>query len=257
LLRQNFAEILDQLNRHQFPKAVLATNGLLIDRQLEAINESALTQLTVSLDGMRSDHDVLRGVPGAFDRVVRNLRRVRKRVKIATLLTRRLLPHLDEFLRLCRDEGWDLEYSPLHKNGPPFYLSARVADNVDQLQPSADELDEMFERFEAYGFATPAVAASARHFARSRSLDFSHCINGYLSVLVYWNGDVRAGCLAFESIGNLADVSLPTLLASAGYRTDAERGFRMDCPRSCAGSSPSVAAAAPFRSLRYALARLH
>ena len=47
LLRSDFADILTMLNRGRFRKAVLVTNGLLLDRYVSEINDSALTQISV------------------------------------------------------------------------------------------------------------------------------------------------------------------------------------------------------------------
>ena len=84
----------------------LVTNGYLIDQQMaEAIVDSGLDSLTISLDGITPEtHDYIRGMPGSFDRVMRaityldNARKNKKpSISILTIIMER---NMDEILKL-------------------------------------------------------------------------------------------------------------------------------------------------------------
>lgn len=257
LLRRDFAEILAALNRRSFRKAVLVTNGLLLDRHLDAINDSALTQVSVSLDGIGETHDRIRGVPGAYRRVVGSLSRLQKNVKVNSILTSRLAGELEEMIAFCEANGYTFGYGVPLRHGPPFFLSSRAAEAVDGMMPNEVELVEMFRILERHQVASRSVLRAARAFMQTGKLNFDHCINPYLMVMVYWNGEVRAGCFGMKAAGNLRRSTLTEILSSEAWARDALIAYRMDCPRECVACTLSAAAASPLSSLPYVLRRFH
>ncbi|MCX9010664.1 MAG: 12,18-didecarboxysiroheme deacetylase [Candidatus Methanoperedens sp.] len=74
LMRPDLPE-LAQYARSKGMRAVISTNGTLIDKKMAKIlKEIGLSYVGVSLDGMRETNDKFRGVPGAFDAALQGMR---------------------------------------------------------------------------------------------------------------------------------------------------------------------------------------
>ncbi|NJD77051.1 MAG: 12,18-didecarboxysiroheme deacetylase [Candidatus Methanoperedens sp.] len=74
LMRQDLPE-LAQYARSKGMRAVISTNGTLIDKKMAKIlKEIGLSYVGVSLDGMRETNDRFRGVNGAFDLALQGMR---------------------------------------------------------------------------------------------------------------------------------------------------------------------------------------
>jgi Predicted Fe-S oxidoreductases len=57
---------------------LMITNGSLLSAQSEALVESGLDELNVSLDGGRDLHDHIRGMPGIFEKIIAGLKAVQQ-----------------------------------------------------------------------------------------------------------------------------------------------------------------------------------
>lgn len=90
-------------------RCTLSTNGTLIDEAMaERIKESGFTYVGVSIDGIRGNNDLFRGVPGAFERAVRGIRNLRaagQRVGLRMTLTRWNFRDLEGVFDLLEKEG--------------------------------------------------------------------------------------------------------------------------------------------------------
>ncbi len=102
ILRKDLAEIVEAFVSNNGVKAVnFPTNGLLygplektVSRLLETCPDLTI-HLNFSLDGMPKGHDEVRGIPGAFQRTVTNMKRIEERfagnprllVNVATVIT--------------------------------------------------------------------------------------------------------------------------------------------------------------------------
>ena len=198
----------------------------------------------------------MRGVPGGFRRVTEALTRIKKRVKVNSILTRNLVGDLERLIAFRRSNGYAFGYGVPLRHGPPFFLSSEVDKAMEGLMPTRGELDKIFETLTRHRVASESVLRSARRFMDTGTLDFDHCINPYVMVMVYWNGDVRAGCFGFEASGNLYRQTLSETLGAESYAKDARDAYRMDCARECVACTLSSAAASPLSSLPYVLTRL-
>lgn len=91
-------------------RVALATNGTMVnDRRADAIAGGGIRRVSISLDGATAQvHDGFRGIPGAFDRALAGLRRLRERgveVQVNTTVFRGNRPELPAVLDLLRREG--------------------------------------------------------------------------------------------------------------------------------------------------------
>ncbi|MDR3038244.1 MAG: radical SAM protein, partial [Candidatus Adiutrix sp.] len=108
LLHPHIFELIERAVRGGV-RAVLSTNGLLIDRATAArLAGLGLSYVGVSLDGSAATHDELRGRPGAFDLTLLALRRAREaglKVGLRFTLHRRNLADLPGLFDLMTREG--------------------------------------------------------------------------------------------------------------------------------------------------------
>jgi 12,18-didecarboxysiroheme deacetylase len=78
LVRRDVPELAEYA-REQGMRAVLSTNGTLIDDEMAArLKDIGLSYVGVSLDGMRETHDYFRGREGAFDEALAGIRATRE-----------------------------------------------------------------------------------------------------------------------------------------------------------------------------------
>ncbi len=255
LLRRDFRQILESCQPSWFDKVVLATNGLLIEKQLDWINDSIITHVTVSVDGFEGVNDVIRGVPGYFKKAVSGLSKVSKRKKIVTTLTKKVIPELAALIDFCRDHGFDFDFNLL-EHELYFFSSERAGSEIKDLMPSDEEMEQAFEILEAKGIATPLVIKNARSYYASRDFKFRHCVLGFVEVHIDSSGGVRTGCNVFDPVNNINTRPLAEILGLPEYRADVLKMFDFTCPKCSCGYGMSVAVNHPVSSIGYALKRL-
>jgi 12,18-didecarboxysiroheme deacetylase len=94
--------------REKGMRAVLSTNGTLIDEEMAArLKEIGLSYVGVSLDGMRETHDYFRGREGAFDDALAGIRATREagiKVGLRYTITRHNVQDVDGVFDLIERE---------------------------------------------------------------------------------------------------------------------------------------------------------
>jgi len=109
LCRDDLFHLTDRARRYGITLA-LATNGTLIDSgKASQIHDSGIVRVAVSLDGATADvHDRMRQIPGAFDRAIQGIRRLREHAvpfQINVTLTKQTAPQLHDVYELARSLG--------------------------------------------------------------------------------------------------------------------------------------------------------
>lgn len=108
LLRPDLFELIGYA-RDQGIRAVLSTNGTLIDRETaDALKTFGLSYVGISIDGPEAIHDRFRGKQGAFRaslEAIQHCLDVGIRVGIRVTLTEYNFPHLDELFDLIEEEN--------------------------------------------------------------------------------------------------------------------------------------------------------
>jgi len=131
LLRTDLAGIIHSMRR-QCPgsRIVLSTNGLLPAR-LEALLEAVKgIAVRISLDGMDGLHDRIRGIQGAFDRVMESIE-VARRAGIADLglsatMTRHNAGRVREIQDFAREQGLEFTVTVTHSSS--FFFGDQSAE---------------------------------------------------------------------------------------------------------------------------------
>lgn len=114
-LRRDWLELIRAIRSHGIYCAVQTGARNLHDAKLEAAAEAGLNGLGVSIDGMATLHDEIRGFEGSFDQALSALRRARRlglNISVNTVLNARNLADLPELLETICDAGatqWQLQ----------------------------------------------------------------------------------------------------------------------------------------------------
>ncbi len=109
LMRRDLAQVGKALHDRGFSWGIVTNGWLLDEARLRELLAAGMLSLTISLDGLRDDHDWMRGRPGSFDRTWRAIEllcRTRGLTwDIDTCVNRRNYQHLDEIRQALEKVG--------------------------------------------------------------------------------------------------------------------------------------------------------
>ncbi|MEV7870538.1 radical SAM protein [Streptomyces sp. NPDC088124] len=136
LMHSKFGDIAALLART--PRTVvMCTNGLLVERNLpHLLSLGPGLNLLVSLDGLDTDHEALRG-RGTFPRTIRNIKTLldlqrsgeyQGEVSISCMVSNETVGKMYEFMEWAEELGVNTVYFQF-----PWYISPPVAESMDRL----------------------------------------------------------------------------------------------------------------------------
>lgn len=250
LLRKDLFHILVTSNASRLKRIILQTNGLLIKKLHKEINASPITDIAVSIDGLRESNDVIRGVRGYFDLGMAGLKLLEdKRLAISVTLNRMSSGELEELAARAKTVGAELQFNILSES--LFFLKGT---KVTSLWPESDEVAriEKFLRGRRPGYEVDYITQYYNH----ERVAEPPCVLGYLQVFVLSNGDVLTGCYPLKPVGNILHEKLATILASGAYIQQARAMIRRECPGCTCGVESSLAMKHGVASGFFELSRL-
>ena len=193
LLRADLFEVMKNARELGFHWGMV-TNGVLItDEVIEKMKSAGMSTISVSIDGVGELHDSLRGIPGAFDKIISGVRSLAEAdfldcIQVTTVVNSENVDSLDEL------------YSVLSTLGIDSWRVAivdpigRARDN-DRLLLDAEGLRKYFEFLErSRSFDGMDVTTSCSHYlgeldGKYRNHRFS-CNTGKSVASILANGDV-------------------------------------------------------------------
>jgi MoaA/NifB/PqqE/SkfB family radical SAM enzyme len=245
LLRRDLFQIMQRAQMAQFRRVTLQTNGLLLKKLHEEINESPISKVAVSIDGLEASNDVIRGIKGYFRLAMEGISLLRgKQVNVVATLNGRSAGELEGLADEARKAGAGFSYNILDDRS--YFLrhtstselwpgKAEIAKTItflrDKLKRPAYELDYIYKYFSRENLEEPA------------------CVLGFLEIFVVSNGDVLAGCYVLKPVGNVLREDLRELVGSQRYREACLGMVRRECPGCTCGIHVSLAfknAASPW-----------
>src|SRR5208282_6690136 len=117
LLRKDLFQVMKQADTSSFKQIILQTNGLLIKKLHREINESPITKVCVSIDGLEQTNDLIRGIDGYFDLAMQGIKLLRgKQVAIAVTLNRISAKELGRLAEVAHGVGADVQYNVLSQS---------------------------------------------------------------------------------------------------------------------------------------------
>ena len=252
LIRKDFFEILQKSNTTPFQRIIIQTNGLLLSRFHEQVNDSPITNVNVSIDGMRENNDRIRGVQGYFDLALEGIRALRgKHVAFSITLNGISAKELSELAKVAEGVGAQLEFNILSRN--LFFLA-----NADMaaMWPDTTDVDaiEIFLRnsLKRAGYEVDYI----KEYYEAGKVEEPPCVLGYLQVFVLSNGDVLTGCYPLPPVGNILKQSLQEVLDSEAYTNQAKAMVRRECPGCTCGVESSLAMKNAFASAAHYMGQL-
>ncbi len=106
LLRKDLFQVLQKSNTSSFKRIILQTNGLLLKKLHKEVNDSPISNVSVSIDGLKNTNDHIRGIRGYFDLAMEGIKLLRnKRVSIAITMNRISASELGTLADVARDAG--------------------------------------------------------------------------------------------------------------------------------------------------------
>ncbi len=201
LLHPDFEKIIEKINECNIPWG-MTTNATFIDEKMaRRLIELQLGSISISLDGVKKEHEWLRRVPGCFDRAVagiRNLKALGMRVQVTTVINKRnfhSLENIYSYMRALKADSWRVvNVDPIGR-----------AEYDEDLILSKDEILRLndFIRKKRYDTSNPMdVCYGCSHYL---SFEYEHetrdfyfqCDAGAKVAAILCNGDIY-GCLDIE-----------------------------------------------------------
>ena len=242
LLRSDIGELVKEASLLKFRAILLVTNGLLLEEKAKELLENGITHLTVSVDGIGRSHEVIRGIPGSFEKTIRGIKAVQKlkedmNLNVAvTIITNMLMKQnvdmIPQLVELSRDLHVYWDFNLLDSNidlfkGIPFpEISIEDKEEIDKT------IDYLIKtrRESPWLMSTCEYALKyARKYLKGENSARIPCIHGYQILHLRPNGDVHP-CWIKEPIGNLREAKLRDIVGTKKHRELAERIYVRDCP---------------------------
>jgi MoaA/NifB/PqqE/SkfB family radical SAM enzyme len=251
-LRRDFFEILKKSNTAPFKRIIVQTNGLLLKKLHKEINDSAVTNIAVSLDGLKESNDHIRGIRGYFDLGIEGIKLLRgKQVAISVTLNRISAAELGTLADVAHSVGARVEINILSRS-----LTFLKNADLDSLWPEGSDVVEIAkfvrDKLKRPGYEVDYIT----RYYNNEPLDEPACVLGYLQVFVLSNGDVLTGCYPLKPVGNILKDSLENILASDAYASQAQAMIRRECPGCTCGVESSLAMKHAASSAMFELSRL-
>lgn len=252
LLRRDMFEILKSARTAPIKQIIVQTNGLLLKKLHKEINDSPITKIAVSVDGLKQTNDRIRGIKGYFDLAMEGIGLLRgKQVAVSVTLNRISAGELEELARVVSGAGAELEINILSRS--LYFL--KDAD-LDSMWPERDDV-ERITKFLRDTLKRPAYEVDyVRKYYNKEPLAEPACVLGYTQVFVISNGDVLTGCYPLAPVGNILRDSLGNILASEAYVSQCAAMVRRECPGCTCGVETSLAMKHAVSSALFEIGRL-
>jgi MoaA/NifB/PqqE/SkfB family radical SAM enzyme len=237
LLRKDLFQVLEQANTSPLKRIILQTNGLLIKKLHREINDSPITHVCVSIDGLKETNDQIRGIRGYFDLGLEGIRLLSgKKVAISVTMNRISAMELKRLAEVAKTAGADVEVNILSRN-LFFFKDA----DIDSMWPGQSEVAEIARFLRDTLKRPPYEVDYVTGYYKNELSAEPPCVLGYLQVFVLSNGDVLTGCYPLKPVGNVLRDSLENILRSPAYAQQAAAMVRRECPGCTCGVESSLA----------------
>jgi len=230
-LRKDLFEILSHVKTGQFKKITIATNGLLLRKYADKINDSPITDLGVSIDGLRSTNDAIRGVDGYFDMAFEGIRKLEKKITIMTTLNRRNANELQGLFDICQDNGLMWDFNLLDDS--LFFLKGV---DVESIWPGQETVDFMMNMIRenrqrpALRRISKLQLEYAEKYLKRLPIREPPCFLGYTDIDIDSAGNFWTGCYVLPPVGNILESNLENLIQSDTFKKQLNQMCKRQCP---------------------------
>ncbi len=252
LLRKDLFHILAKADTSRFKHIIIQTNALLLKKLHNEINASPMTDICVSLDGMRDTNDLIRGIDGYFDLAMEGIPLLRgKRVTISVTLNRISARELHKLAETAHSMGAAIHFNILTRS---MYFNENA--DMQAMWPEPDDVAAIAS-FVRDVLKRPEYEVDyITRYYNNQIVEEPPCILGFLQVFVISNGDVLTGCYPLQPVGNILRDSLANVLASEAYYRQSVAMIHRECPGCTCGVESSLAMKHAGSSAFFELGRL-
>src|SRR6201982_427695 len=139
LLRTDLFQILNKSTTSSFQSIIIQTNGLLLKKLHKEMNDSPITSVAVSIEGLKETNDLIRGIRGYFDLAMEGIKLLRnKKVKISVTLNRISAKELSELADIASAAGAQLESNILTRS---LYFTKDA--DLDSMWPQRSDVQDI------------------------------------------------------------------------------------------------------------------
>jgi len=223
-LRRDIVELIGLAYQHCQPRVItIPTNGLLynaIPEQVEAILKSApgaQIGVNLSLDGLGSQHDEIRNVPGTWERAMRTYRALRAldypnlTLSIHTVISRfnvADIPTIYQGLQALKPDSYITEIAEERVELDTMGMGGTITPTPERYGRAADFLIEHLRDQRLRGLAHLTQAFRIHYYDLVKQIlrerrQVIPCYAGWASGHIAPDGDVWTCCTRAEPIGNL------------------------------------------------------
>ena len=108
LLRKDLFDIMDYANKLGFRWGMTSNGMLITDEILDKMNKTNMETISISLDGLKETHESFRKVPGCFDKIIENIKKLQKVpsikiVQVTTVANKKNLNELEDLYNLMKE----------------------------------------------------------------------------------------------------------------------------------------------------------
>jgi MoaA/NifB/PqqE/SkfB family radical SAM enzyme len=228
---------LDQADTSCFNRISIQTNGLLLKKFHGEMNSSPITDVAVSVDGLRETNDHIRGIRSYFDLAIEGIKLLQnKNIAISVTLNRASAQELEKLDEVARQVGAHIETNILSRD-----LSFLKDADFASLWPESGDVPSITEFVRDTLKRPPYEVDYITNYYNQGAIDELPCVLGFTQVFVLSNGDVQTGCYALRPVGNILRERLETILASEAYVKQCAAMVRRECPGCTCGIETSLA----------------
>ncbi|HEX7873850.1 MAG TPA: radical SAM protein [Sphingobium sp.] len=239
LLRSDAPELIRYARDSGIHSLHLNSNAILLDqRRRTRVLDAGIRSFNISVDGADSEtHEAIRGVPGSFDKTIRNLQELialRKEYDIAIRMNftvmRSNIANLPAIAELAQSLDVKL-YLNLATDHTFLFRDQQVTGEAQIDQPEVDAALKALEvllRRRRDGLPRYAeLAYLRRHFTSLVQTDLP-CAESQLKLMIHSTGGV-GGCWGHDPHHNVRTTSLREIVDGEDYKDEHTRLFRKDC----------------------------
>ena len=198
-------------------KLTLLTTGLRLADEAALVN-AAFDEVIVSLDGPRTVHDVVRRVPGAFDRLAAGVQAIDLPTHARCTVQKANHTTLRATAADAREVGFcSISFLAVDVGSAAFDHKGPVQDGVDlnevEVEALAEEIDRLVAEESGRGFVRESpgkLRAIVRRFRARLGLEEPQappCTAPWVSAVIETDGTLRP-CFFHEAVGNAREQGL-------------------------------------------------
>jgi AdoMet-dependent heme synthase len=215
LMRKDIYKIIQYADKKGLSLSINSNGLLMNEKNCEMLVNNGMGSFIFSLDSCyKEKHDSMRGVKGAFDRILEAviiLKKIKEKtgkkitIQATIVVNKENINDLKKTVRLCKEKGFDkIVLQPIH-NIPKYFESEK------ELMPVKKDFEKMNEQLEIIIKKYPDFIAVPKEYLRKFETFFENpsalykyrCEAGFITCDIRANGDVVPCPVGFVKMGNL------------------------------------------------------